>query len=342
MPISLFPDHANLCSVAFCLLIMTTGLSTDAIGARKIPPVLPDSFDVPIDGKVQISIDGRPTDALMTPGMPNSIYIAKYLALSLFGKEAGQFGFGARLLRAFGEDSPFYDTKSRVGPVTIPGLYREVQIDIGQAQALINAAWYNIDAYPFAEALAGPYALPIPVIRFALRAPQPKEVSFTLPLAPINSWWIATTPKDYGDVKLLFAFAPQFKTTVASAAAGAVIAASHGGSFTGEAVPVSISYDVKRPARPVKLTQPLEFGPLKISTLLVRTRDYGSASSIKDPSVDDPSESAGDIVVKGKRKPSRPLYVVYIGADTLAACSSIIYDKPAATITLSCVQPAKE
>lgn len=150
-----------------------------------------------------------------------------------------------------------------------------------------------------------------------------------------DTWWVAATSKTIGGKSITFAFAPQFAKTVASAAAGAAISTELGGTFTGAAQRVIISHGVERPARMMRLTGSLDLGPVNIDRLLVRTADFGSASSIRDEEAD-PSKMTDDIVVNGKRTPSRASYIVYIGADALRGCASITYDKPNRLIQLMC------
>jgi hypothetical protein len=106
--------------------------------------------------------------------------------------------------------------------------------------------------------------------------------------------------------------------------------------FSGEIEQIEITHRVKRPGRTVLLASPLQIGPITISKFLARTRDYGNVASIRDPSEDDGLTNDA-IVVKGKRASGSPLYFVYLGADALAGCSSIIFDKPTRKIRLSCV-----
>lgn len=318
---------ALVCATIFCLAPASAFARTD----KSILPV----FDVPIDGKVTFTVDGRPVTALVTPGMPSNFYVSRKFAVSAFGEEANDFvdkDEGFKLI------SIKRGTGARIGPVEVKGKLRPVTLGFASRESRTRISWFETDAYPLADALAGPYAVPASIVRFTLRPPHAGETVFSLPLARKHSWWLATTPKTFGDKEVVFAFAPHFKHSVASAAAGAVIATSLGGTFAGDVRPVEISHGVQRPARPVKLARPLQFGSIRIDDILVRTRDYGNTLAIADPDKIDPSEADDGIVVTGKRRRSRPAYVVYLGADALGGCSSIIYDKSAELITLSCRQ----
>ena len=171
-------------------------------------------------------------------------------------------------------------------------------------------------------------------MRYRLRKASGTEREISVPLLP-DTWWVAATSKTIGGKSVRFAFAPQFATTVASAGAGAAISAELGGALTGAAQRVVISHGVERPVRAMRLTRPLDLGPVSIDRLLVRIADFGSANAIPDEEPD-PSELTDDIVVNGKRKRSRASYIVYVGADALRDCASITYDKPRHLIQLMC------
>lgn len=306
-------------------------LMLSLVGASDPPPVV---REVAADARVTITVDGHSVPARLGPGLPSFFYLPRARAEALFGDDAriGDRGF---VLFSVGPAS-----SARIGPVVVPGRARRASI--GAAEASGAAAqenwvkWFETDAYPGDEALGGPFALPEPIIRFTLRPAQPGEVEVTLPLAARYNWWLASVEQGIGGHDVLFAFAPQFPRTVASAAAGAAIGRAQGARFDGAVEPVLISHGVRRPARPVQLAQPLALGPLRITSLLVRTHDYGAAIDI-DPSEADGLESDNrDVVVKGKRTKSRPSYVVYVGADVLKGCSSITYDKPGRVVTLRC------
>lgn len=287
--------------------------------------------EIPADGRVTITIDGHVVPARIGPGLPNFLYLPRVRADALFGADA-RIGGGGFSLFSVGPAA-----SARIGPVRIPGRVRRAMLGIGDAPPQSEwVKWFETDAYPGEDALGGPYVLPEPIIRFTLRASHPDEVEATLPLASRDSWWLASVALPIGGQDIVFAFAPQFARTVASAAAGAAIARAQGAQFDGDVQSVPISHGVNRPARPVRLTRPLKLGPLSMTNLLVRTHDYGAATDI------DPSEADGleaqkpDVVVKGKRTKTRPSYVVYVGADLLGACSSITYDKPGQMVTLKC------
>jgi hypothetical protein len=63
----------------------------------------------------------------------------------------------------------------------------------------------------------------------------------------------------------------------------------------------------------------------------VRTSDFGNAGSIREEG-GDPDE----IIVTGQRRRDNDRDRIAIGADLLANCSSLVFDKPARQIRLTC------
>lgn len=289
-------------------------------------------FDIPEGGRLQVSINGQRVDAFSSPGMPSLLSLKRSLALRLFGSNSEQDR--AKAEHRFKLISFARNADNKIGPIIIKGFLNKADLSIGSTAHKITAKWSQVDAYDMAEVLAGPYAIPEPVVRYHLRKARGAEREVTIPLLP-DTWWVAATSKMIGGKSIRFAFAPQFATTVASAAAGAAISAELGGAFTGAAQRVMISHGVDRPARAMRLTRPLDVGPVSIDRMMVRVADFGSAASIQDEEID-PSEMMDDIVVNGKRKPSKASFIVYIGADALSGCASITYDKPRHLIRMMC------
>lgn len=205
-------------------------------------------------------------------------------------------------------------------------------------------SWYRESAYEFGEGLAGPYALPAQNIRYTLADLRDGEMTHAFPLLSKWRWWLASTSQDINGKTVIFAFAPQFERTTASAAVGALLAESHEGRFTTERMTVVISHGVARPARELNLKRPLVIGSFRISSLLVRSTDYGDTSNILGTADLKNANNSGDqeestIKVTGKsvKMLSSKSYLVYLGRDVLDSCSSITYKKSSKIIELSCL-----
>jgi hypothetical protein len=121
--------------------------------------------------------------------------------------------------------------------------------------------------------------------------------------------------------------------SLATAGAAVRIVNLHDGRVGGETAPAIIAFGIGRPVRNMRLGTPLRIGPLAISELGVSTADFGNASAILEEG-GDPDE----VIVTGDRRRNRNRDRLSIGADQLGHCSSLVFDKRARKIRLSCAQ----
>ena len=235
------------------------------------------------------------------------------------GLRAGPFGFGYM-----------------VGPLQVDGVTTVTRIAVGPgARALRRRVGWT--ARPFADnadGVIGPGGMPHQVIRFVLRGPRPGERTTALPLIReggiFASWGAMYALVDVGGVPLRVRFDANHPRTLATAGAAVRLAQAHDGRIQGEAEPVEIAFGIRRPVRMLRLARPLSIGPLSLSSLGVRMADFGNAASIREANAD-PDE----IVVTGQGR-RRDADRLTLGADVLDRCSSIVFDKSAWQIRLTC------
>jgi len=133
------------------------------------------------------------------------------------------------------------------------------------------------------------------------------------------------------DADMRFSFLPPLSQ--ATAALGAILAETLGGSWSGEPREALVSFGVARPLRPMRFARPLLFGDYAVTDLNVRTSDWrGDHALPTDESDGDP----GEMVVTGARRGMRPLYRMTLGRDRLSNCSSLTYSKPRQQLILAC------
>jgi hypothetical protein len=292
-----------------------------------------------ISGPMKMTVEGRQLDLLSTPGMPSSLTLSRELASTFFGDEAGKFDEKSRTMRALGQlfdlEPRFRNQTAMIGAVKINGLMRTAQISFTGQNYRENLEWHERDLIAGQSLIGGPFALPAPIIRYALKPRLANESSWTMPLAPAHTRRFAGTKVKVGKADIVLVFAPQFPRTIASAAAASALATNFSGKFSGVLGSTEIMHGVKRPTKEVVLETPFRAGPIIINRFLARMRDFGSTSQITDPSEND-GQGGTDIIVKAKGKKSKPEYFVYLGADVLGRCSSITFHKPSSRIILRC------
>lgn len=292
------------------LLLVGAALSAkDAPRERLVPP----------DGLVA----ARVGDAAMTVRIDPAMIAMPMLDsahAALAGLKAGPFPMG------FAVGPHVFKGQTAVGSLVLPGA-APFKRRIGWATA------------PHTEGIAGslgPGGVPEPLVRFALRPPVAGERSVTLPMMKSGGLfgeWGASDAMILVDGRpMRLRFDPFHPRTLATAGAAVRLAAAQGGTLSGAAVPVEIAFGIRRPVRMLTLARPLAIGPLMLVTLGARTGDYGRTSAIAEAEPD-PDEVV--VVARGKKAdPSRDRLT--LGADMLARCSSILFDKPARRITLRC------
>lgn len=224
-----------------------------------------------------------------------------------------------------------------VGPQEVPGASAVARIGVGAGvpDRRRRVGWAQRPYLTNADGVVGPGGLPQQVIRFQLRPARPEERTVSFRLVDeggmFGGWGASYALVDVGGAPLRVRFDPHRPRTLATAGAGLRLAEAFGGRLADDAEPVEIAFGIARPVRTLRLARPLAIGPLAITTLGVRTRDFGNAEGIQ-PEGGDPDEIV--ITARGRRNMARDR--IALGADALARCSSIIFDKRSRQVRLSC------
>ena len=268
------------------------------------------------DGLVDATLAGAPGRVRIDPGatgMP--IYTAAYAARARL--RGGMIGFGYA-----------------IGPEHVEGATAVTRIGFGAGPAKRRVGWTRRPYAAGIDGVVGPGGLPDPVVRFTLRAHIPGERTTTLPMVDGGGLMGGRSGLfaliDVGGEPLRIRFDPWHRRSLATAGAGVRIAQALGGRVVGETGSDEIAFGVERPTRTILLATPLQVGPLALKRVGVRTSDFGNTAAIREQG--DPDE----IVVTGKRQRDRSHDRLSIGSDQLDHCSSIVFDKPAKRILLSC------
>jgi hypothetical protein len=218
-----------------------------------------------------------------------------------------------------------------IGPVRVDGSTKVARVAIGGVTGRRRLVFTDKVAAPGADGLIGPADMPFDRVTFQLRAPAAGERSVGLPMKWERSFGLFY-PVAYGDQEVRFRFSTVRQDSVATAAAGAVIAALHGGAWSGAPGEQMIKYEVVRPVRPMTLARPASFAGLPLNRFLVRTSDSRGSNLLPTDAPSDPDE----IVVTGQRERQKARYDLSLGLDWLSACSSLAWDNRAKVMTLSC------
>lgn len=227
-----------------------------------------------------------------------------------------------------------------IGPKRVNGKSSVTHIDVGFGPVRRRVGWTDQPYSPGLDGVIGPGLLPHSSVRFQLRARRAGEKIVTLPTVGQGGieerWGVRYASVVIGGAPMLIQFDPHRRWTLATASAGARIAAAHTGWLSGSTETAEMGFGIERPVRLLKLGVPLQIGPLTLRELRVRTRDHGSARGIAEETAAS-SADPDEIVVTGKGKKSKGRDHIRLGSDVLERCSSITFDKVAKQLRLSCL-----
>lgn len=276
------------------------------VGARATPVLI-----VRGDGLMPATVGGAAGRMRITPWAPAAPTLNPDF-VERAGLRGGLFGFAVK-----------------VGPVKVAGKSGVTRLDIGGTAFRRRVVWFERRYEPVGGGAVGPGGLPAEVIRFELRAASPGERTVALPL--VQKLFQPTYARvTLGGRDIAVLFDPQHARTLATAGAGSAIAAALGGQLSGEQGQAEVAFGINRPIRTLRLARPLAIGPLGFEAIAVRIGDAGSVAGIADADAD-PDEVVVTAKGEGRRRD-----VVIVGRDALARCSSVVFDKPARLIRLTC------
>jgi hypothetical protein len=219
-----------------------------------------------------------------------------------------------------------------VGPHRLRGGSNATRINVAGAELRERVAWFDRDAVEGADGVVSPEVLPYDTITFRLGPPNPNDVETQLTLFYSKSGGLAL-PHPVVGVRMGVDFSIFRADSIATASAGALIAAEHGSSWSGETRAEVISFGIERPVRRMNLARPLLLGRLDLAGFLVRTSDNRGSHTLPPDTPEDPSE----IVVNAQRESRQPpMRMLTVALDRLSRCSSLTYRKPGRQLVLRC------
>lgn len=218
-----------------------------------------------------------------------------------------------------------------VGPIRLTGRTKSTRVTIGTRTDERRVIWIDRDVVTDADGMISPADLPFDRVTMHLRAPGSGEQLFRLPLEfNANSGLFLRQP--LGGQEVSFKIAAANPSTLVTAAAGALIAAQHAGTWAGDAQDHPIRFGIARPTRPLILGNVFVVGGLALDRMLVRISDNRGNAVLPPDHEADPDE----MIVTADTQRQRARYTVFLGADWLAGCSSMTWDNGARIMTISC------
>jgi hypothetical protein len=224
-----------------------------------------------------------------------------------------------------------------IGPVRVEGSSRIAQVFVGGVTSARRVIWTDREAVDGADGIISPAAIPVERITMQFRTPQVGETQVGLPMLFSQTLGLYHPFAMAGKI-LHFRISTGRTASLATAAAGGVLAQHHVGSWSGDARGMMIKYGIVRPVRPLALERAASVGSQPLTSLLVRTSDHrGGAVLPADRGLD-----ADEIVVTALRNNQQPRYLVSLGLDWLRQCSSISWNNRTRRMTMSCTPAGSE
>jgi hypothetical protein len=221
----------------------------------------------------------------------------------------------------------------RIGPVTLAGSQNgEASFEVAGQSWTGTVMWFDRNYLPGDfDGVISPHHLPYRKVVFE-GAGKGSGKAFALP-AIYSSEWGLYSPHRLGGKRIRVRFSPGQEQSISTAAVGALIAKSQGGSLSGAPQRRLIGWDVQRPTQKLVLEIPWPVGVFPISELLVRLRDYRGRHTLPRTEGDG---GADHIVVTAKGANQGAEMFMILGADVLGNCRSITYRKVEKSFAFNC------
>lgn len=131
---------------------------------------------------------------------------------------------------------------------------------------------------------------------------------------------------------ILVRFSLGYPGTLATAAAGAILAQGYGGRLVGEGFEVAPAFGVDRPARTIRLDRPATLTGFVVREVPVRIGDFRGNNALPTEPV-----QPGEIVASRRGpRPQAAWPSLLIGRDRIDRCSEILFRKSPLEIALRC------
>lgn len=278
------------------------------------------------NGTVPARVNDVPLRLRIDPGALGMIFVGPEVAAR--AKLKGGL-LGVRLRYAVG----FQRVEGMTGAASIA-------LDDGRTKRR-RVGWTPLPYAAGVDAVIGPAGLDEPVVRFDLRNVRPGERTVAMPMAPngglFANWDGLYAMLSLGGVPVRVRFAPYQQVSTVTAITAQRLAKEYGGGLQGASGPVVIAFGFDRPVRQMVLARPWIVGPLSLPAVGVRVAEPGMAVALPEADAPAAEPDPDEVVVTAQsgKKPRAGLLV--LGADQLERCSSIVFDKPAKVVRLTCL-----
>jgi hypothetical protein len=214
----------------------------------------------------------------------------------------------------------------QVGRVELHSEVAIASLRIGDRDAPIQVARRDRPCCAGVDGEVGPDLLPFAEVRWLRPAAPPATSTRTLPLEQSDRFGLFAPAG-----QILLRFSATQPASVATAAAGAILAQRWGGRWDGVERRITAAFGVDRPARDLVFAHPGVLAGFRFDRLTVRIADYAGGEHLPEDAV-----QPGEVVVRRPIAAQLGWAAVTIGADRLNRCAEIVYRADPRSLTLAC------
>lgn len=226
-------------------------------------------------------------------------------------------------------------------PDDVFGSYGMVSLRLAGRTQDVQVNWLDRSYVAGADCVASPEMIGTDVVRFALGPAVKGERTVALPLNPggaasidWNGAVATAVPVGKRDLSVGFTLIQPGNSVTASGALR--IANTHGGRYAGDAIQTISVSGRERQLRRMVLASPLAVGPLAVREMQVRMTDWGTARRIKTLSAKEAAPDPDEITVVAREQEHNTYERLTLGSDQLKRCSSLVVDRRAREVRLTC------
>jgi len=314
--------------IRFALLLL---VAAPALAARNpLPPPLPPLVLDAAAPIVTVTIDGQPLRLRVDGGATRHVELnasaARRLGLDLPDRLVG------------GQPVDRGRSIVEVGKVSVKGVTSAEIVGYAGRLVPMTMAWQagtadkriNPDFIADADGVIGPWLLPHDNVRFVRRPVAASDRETVLPLRWSSGRGMLGRLA-VGDDDADIVITPMAATSIATAAAAAMLAGPYGGQLQGPARDVPVAHGVVRPVRDVVFAKPVDVAGVRLTRVAARVFDWSGKTQIPDADIG-PDEA----VVAGRAGAQREWAKLAIGNDHLATCAEIGWTRLPLTYALVC------
>lgn len=307
--------------------------ASPALAAKKPPPLPPLILDAasPI---VTVTIEGQPLRLRVDGGATRHVELnastARRLGLDLPDRLVG------------GQPVDRGRSITQVGKVSVKGITTAEVVEYAGRLVPMTMAWnddrnnkagkkrIDPDFIADADGVIGPWLLPHDSVRIVRRPVAASDRETVLPLRWSSGRGMLGRLA-VGDDEVDIVITPVAATSIATAAAAAILAGPYGGQLKGPARDVPVAHGVARPVRDVVFAKPVDAAGVRLSRVAARVFDWSGKTQIPDADLG-PDEA----VVAGRAGAQSEWAKLAIGNDHLANCAEIGWTRAPLAYALVC------